>query len=42
MWSMRNRLSHAYSLTDSEIMRATILTDVPKLIEIVEKEAGDA
>ncbi|MGH9055112.1 MAG: HepT-like ribonuclease domain-containing protein [Acidimicrobiales bacterium] len=39
---MRHRLVHAYHDTDAHVLWATVASDAPKLLEMVERAAGDA
>lgn len=38
MWATRNRIAHAYSTTDADVIRATITKSVPELIGRLQAE----
>jgi len=38
---MRNRLAHGYDLIDLDLLWDTVVTDLPPLIELLEKIASD-
>jgi len=35
MWGMRNRIAHGYLLVDADIIRQTVSTDLPTIIEAI-------
>lgn len=40
MWGMRNRIAHGYLLVNPPIVRQTLETDIPSLVERIERGLG--
>lgn len=39
MWGMRNRIAHGYMLVDAVIVRTTVNTDVPNILQRIKASA---
>lgn len=38
MWGMRNRIAHGYMLVDSDIIRCTLIDDIPGIVARIRSE----